>query len=94
MALGSLPDVTLTSTATALSATSIKAAWVQIQPLTFTGNIRTGDRNITSTRGAVVSNSGYQFMPTQGNANAYNLNDIYILSSVPGDTVAILYDTF
>ena len=90
----SLPDQTLTSSPVALSATSIRACWVQVQPITFTGNIRMGDNLITATRGALVSNSGYQFYPTQANANAYDLSTIYVLSSVPGDTIAILYDTF
>ncbi len=94
MAVHSLPDQTLTASAVALSATSIKACWLQVQGVTLTGAARVGDSLITSSRGAKMLSAGdSQFFPTQGNANAYDLSTIYVLGT-PGDTVSILYDTF
>jgi hypothetical protein len=93
MALQSLPDKTLTALPVALSATSKKAAWVQVQANSLAGAARIGDRNITASRGGIIASGGdYQFSPTLGNANAYDLSDIYVLGT-PGDTIAILFDT-
>lgn len=93
MALQTLPDKVLTAAPVALSTTSKKAAWVQVQANSFSGVARIGDRNITSSRGGIISSGGdYQFSPTLGNANGYDLSDIYVLGT-PGDTVAILFDT-
>ena len=92
--VNTLADVTLSTTATALSATSIRAAWVQIQGVTLTGQARVGDSKITTTRGGVLVAAGdAQFFPTQGNANAYDLSTIFVLGT-NGDKVAVLYDTF
>lgn len=94
MAVNSIADVTLTATATALSTTSKKAAWVQVQAKTLTGQARIGDSLISTSRGGIINATGdYQFMPTQGNANAYDLSTIYVLGT-PGDILAVLYDTF
>ena len=94
MALKTLPDQVLTAAPVALSTgASIRAAWVQVQANSLNGAARIGDRNITASRGGIIASGGdAQFGPTLGNANAYDLSDIYVLGT-PGDTVAILYDT-
>ena len=86
-----LPDVTLTASAAPLSATSIRAAWVQIQAKTVAGTVRLGigSAAISATEGGILS--GSQFFPTQGNSHPYDLSQIYGLSSTPGDTVAVMY---
>ena len=94
MALHTLADMSLTTSPQPLSSTSVRAAWVSIQAQTAAGTIRVGDKNISSTRGGIIFVvQGYFFHPTLGNANAYDLSDIYVLSSNAGDKVAILYDT-
>ena len=94
MALHTLPDKTLTAAAVALSpGVSIRASWVQVQANSFSGVARIGDSTITSARGAIITSGGdSQFGPTLGNANAYDLSDIYILGP-PGDTISLLYNT-
>lgn len=94
MAVQSLADKTLTASAVALSTSSIKAAWVQVQGVTLTGTARVGDANITASRGATLLSAGNaQLFPAQGNANAYDLSTIYVLGTA-GNVVSILYDTF
>ena len=90
----SLPDITLSTTATAISATSVKCVWVQVQGSNLTGQARVGDSQISTTRGAVMMSSGdAQFYPAQGNANSYDLSTIYVLGT-NGDKVSVIYDTF
>ena len=93
MALHSIADVTLTATATALSSTSVRCAWVQVQAKSLSAAARIGDSLISTSRGGIINQTGdYQFAPTLGNANAYDLSSIYVLGT-QGDTVAVLYDT-
>lgn len=89
-----LADVTVTATPTALSATSVRAAWVQIQAISISAEIRIGDQNITTTRGSkLLSALDAQFFPALGVCNSYDLSTIYIVGT-QNDTVSVLYDTF
>ena len=93
MAVHSLATVSLTTSAAALSSTSIKANWVQIQGSSLTGAARVGDSTITSSKGAIISSTGdSQFFPALGNANAYDLSSIYVLGTA-SDTLAVTYNT-
>jgi len=88
----SLPDVTISATATALSATSIKANWVQIQGQSLSGAARVGDSQISTVRGAILGSTGdAQFFPAAGNSNAYDLSTIYIIGTA-SDKAAVIYN--
>jgi len=90
----SLPDITSTGALAALSATSVRAVWVQIQ--SKTGNnaagARVGDSLISSSRGALLLPAGVQLFPTCGNANTYDLSTIYLLAN-SGDVFEVIYHT-
>lgn len=74
-----------------LSSTSIRACWVQIQSASGNASARVGDSAITSTRGGLIAAGGdYQFIPTAGNANLYDLSAIYILGTT-GNTFPVVY---
>lgn len=87
-----IADVTATTgTPVALSATSVKACWVQIQSASGNASARVGDSAITSSRGGLLAAGGdYQFIPTAGNANLYDLSAIYILGTT-GNTFPVVY---
>jgi cytoskeletal protein RodZ len=88
----SLPDVTISATATALSATSVKANWVQVQGQALSGAARVGDSLISTTRGALMASTGdSQFFPPSGNSNAYDLSTIYIIGTA-SDKAAVVYN--
>ncbi len=73
------------------SGTSVKACWIQIQSASGNASARVGDAAITSTRGGLLAAGGdYQFIPTAGNANLYDLNAIYILGTT-GNTFPVVY---
>lgn len=77
-----------------LSLTPIKATWVQLQaPLTNVAQARVGDSLTSSARGATIPASGFQFAPSHGNANMYNLDSIYYYLA-NGDTLDVVYNTF
>ena len=86
-----LPDITASGAATALSTTSQKANWVSIQGKQVATTARTGDSLITSTRGILITGSGFFFAPTAGNSNQYDLRDIYTLGTA-GDVFAVGYN--
>jgi hypothetical protein len=90
----SLGDITSTGALAALSQTSIRAVWVQIQSKTgnSASNARVGDSLITSTRGAILVPGTAQFFPTCGNANTYDLSTIYILGQ-SNDVFEVIYHT-
>ena len=93
MAVHSLASVVLGATAAPLSATSIRANWVQVQGSALTGAARIGDSTVSSTKGAILSSTGdSQFFPPLGNANAYDLSSIYVLGTA-SDTLAVTYNT-
>ncbi len=70
---------------------SVKACWVQIQSASGNSSARVGDAAISSTRGGLIDSGGsYQFIPTAGNANIYDLNAIYILGA-SGNTFPVVY---
>ena len=93
MAIHSLASVVLSTTATPLSATSVRANWVQVQGSALTGAARVGDSTVSSTKGAILSSTGdSQFFPALGNANAYDLSAIYVLGTA-SDTLAVTYNT-
>lgn len=88
----SLPDVTISATATALSATSVKANWVQIQGQSLSGTARVGDSLVSATRGGILASTGdSQFFPAAGNANSYDLSTIYIIGTA-SDKAAVIYN--
>lgn len=73
---------------------SIKACWVQFQVTGASGvTARVGDSLVTTSRGAKILDGGFQFMPTAGNANSYNLSNLYY-NVGSGDTLTVTYDTF
>ena len=91
--VNTLADVTITATATALSATSIRANWVQIQGKTITAAARVGDSLISSTRGAMIpSANSILLFPSVGNTNCYDLSTIYIIGTA-NDVAAVCYNT-
>ncbi len=87
----SLPDITASGSATALSTTSQKANWVSIQGKQVATTARTGDKNISATQGALITGSGYFFAPTASNTNQYDLRDIYTLGTA-GDVFSVVYN--
>ena len=88
-----LSSVVLSTSATPLSATSVRANWVQVQGSALSGAARIGDSTISSTKGAILSSTGdSQFFPPLGNANAYDLSSIYVLGTA-SDTLAVTYNT-
>ncbi len=88
----SLADVTISTTATALSNTSVKANWVQIQGQGLSGAARIGDSLITTSRGAILASTGdSQFFPPVGNSNSYDLSTIFILGTA-NDKAAVIYN--
>lgn len=90
----SLPDITSTGALAALSTTSVRAVWVQIQSSisNSASNARVGDGSITASRGAILSPGGAQFFPTCGNANTYDLSTIFILGQ-NNDVFEVIYHT-
>ena len=90
----SLATITGDGATHALSASAVKASWVQIQaPSTNSAAVRVGDSNTSSTRGATVAAGGFQFAPSHGNANMYDLNTIYYYAET-GDEIDVIYNTF
>lgn len=92
-----LADKTISATASALSSTSVAAAWVNIQASKAAGNtavVRVGDLSVSTSRGGIVATTigSSLLLPSCGNANVYNLNEIYVIGTA-GDTVAISYGT-
>lgn len=88
----SLEDVTIAATATALSSTSVKANWVQIQGQSLSGVARIGDSLISTSRGAILQSTGdAQFLPPVGNTNSYDLSTIYIIGTA-SDKAAVIYN--
>lgn len=94
-----LADVTIAATNTpqALSATSIKAAWVQV--FSKTGNntsSRIGDSTTASGKGAPIipstSNNTPFYFPPCANTNTYDLSAIYI-NGTQNDVYYVIYGT-
>jgi len=93
MALVSLADVTISATATKLSATSIKANWVLIYGQALAGAARVGDSSISTTRGGIIPSTNTSLLlPSVGNTNSYDLSAIYILGTA-NDKAAVIYNT-
>jgi hypothetical protein len=88
-----LADVTVSATATAISATSIRANWVLMQGVTISATARIGDSSITTTRGATMgaAKDAVSFPPC-GNTNVYDLSTIYVLGTA-SDKISVLYGT-
>lgn len=80
----------------ALSSTSfpapIKAIWVSVQaPSANSGQIYVGGPGVTTSTANFFNATGFFFFPTQSNAPAYALNQIYIACTNSSDTVTYLY---
>jgi hypothetical protein len=93
MAIHTLPDITVTAAAQVVSAISVKANWVLLVGVTISGTARIGDSAISSTQGAtMLAAKDTVYFPPAGNANMYNLNEIYTLGTA-GNKIAVLYAT-
>jgi hypothetical protein len=88
--LHSVADVTPNGTATKLSSTSKRAAWVY---LVATGSsIRVGDSTVSATTGSPVPTTGLM-LPPCGSANSYDLSSIYVFGAAGADKAACTYHT-
>ncbi len=86
----SLPDITV-GAAQRISATSVPCNWVQLQAVTGNGAVmRVGDSGVGSGEGAIISTTGVLQLPPAGNANTYNLYDLWIFGTA-SDKVAVIY---
>ena len=95
--VNTIADVTVAATRAALSSTSVRAAWVNIQASKSGGNsavVRVGDVNVTTARGGIVpvAIGSSLLLPPCGNANAYDLNGIYVIGTA-NDTISVIYET-
>jgi hypothetical protein len=95
---GTLADITGTSAAKQLTATSTSARWVMVVALRANGaTVRIGDSLVSASRGAEVAPGGGYFMPPmpvdpRGSANesAYDLSRVYFYGASP-DKVSVTY---
>ena len=90
MQLYTIADITPGGFATPLSATSVKAVWINLFASGTT--IRVGDSSVSATRGVPVSTTG---SPTQiprcdFNQGGYDLSKVYVFGT-GGDKVSITY---
>lgn len=91
--VNTIADVVLTTTATKLSSTSVRANWVLLSGKALAGAARVGDSSISTSRGGVIpTTSSTLLFPPSGNTNAYDLSTIYALGTA-NDTLAVCYGT-
>lgn len=81
-----IADITGTGAAVAVAGSG-SARWCQLQaPSTNTADVRWGDSNVSSSRGAGIAAGGGQMTPYQ--AQLYNLSSLYVFVA-SGDKVRI-----
>jgi hypothetical protein len=91
MNLYTLPDITATGSAQALSATSQPCKWFQVTGVSVASTIRIGGPNVSASRGAIIYGAGSQFAPPVAQfTETYDLMNVYILGTA-SDTVSVLY---
>ena len=87
----SIPDITMTGSAIALSSTGQSAHQCTLTGLpTNAGLVRWGDALITTSRGSLIAPGGGQFLPPSGvgSASVVDLTTTYVIGTT-GDKVAV-----